>query len=61
MKEDEINAVQMVRLIREAHYKVLKGKNREDRKAFYRAKAEKLHFWLNAKRESQTGACRTRG
>ena len=38
-KPKTIDAVRMVRQIRDAHYEALKGKSREDRVAFYNSKA----------------------
>jgi hypothetical protein len=42
MKKTTINAVEMVRRIRDAHYEQLRGKNAEEWMAFYRDKAHLL-------------------
>jgi len=42
MKKTTINAIEMVRRIRDAHYEQLRGKSPEKRIAFYRAKARLL-------------------
>ncbi len=43
MKKDNIDAVEMTRRIRDAHYQQLKGKTYRERIEFYRMKAQKLH------------------
>ncbi len=43
METTNIKAVELVRRIRDNHYEQLKDKTREERMAFYRAKAQALH------------------
>ena len=43
METTRIKAVELVRRIRDNHYEQLKDKTREERIAFYRAKAQALH------------------
>lgn len=43
METSKINAVELVRRIRDNHYEQLKDKTRAERLAFYRAKAQALH------------------
>jgi hypothetical protein len=43
METTKIKAIELVRRIRDNHYEQLKDKTREERLAFYRAKAEALH------------------
>ena len=42
----KINALDMARQIRDAHYEQIKNSTHEERLAFYRAKAQKLHAEL---------------
>ena len=53
MKNTTINAVEMVRRIRDAHYEQLRGKSPEERIAFYRAKAHLLQAQLETQRQQQ--------
>jgi len=48
MTKIQINAVGMVRAIRDAHYELLKDKSPEERMAFYRKKARRFHANLPA-------------
>ena len=43
MPEPQIKAVEMVRSIREAHYEKLKDSSPQEKIAFFREKARKLH------------------
>ncbi|CAN2042440.1 hypothetical protein GMMP15_810026 [Candidatus Magnetomoraceae bacterium gMMP-15] len=43
MKKQNIKTIEMTRRIRDAHYKQLKCKTRQERIAFYRNKAKRLH------------------
>jgi hypothetical protein len=47
----EIRAVEMVRSIREAHYEKLKGLSPQEKIAFFRGKARKLHTELGRPEE----------
>lgn len=47
MTTTKIDAVAMVRAIRDAHYELLKNKTHAERIAFYRAKAEHLHAQMS--------------
>jgi len=53
MKKTTINAVEMVRRIRDAHYEQLRDKSPEERIAFYRAKARLLQAQVEAQRKQQ--------
>jgi len=53
MKKTTINAVEMVRRIRDAHYEQLRGKSPEERIAFYRAKARLLQAQVEMQRQQQ--------
>jgi hypothetical protein len=53
MKKTPINAVEMVRRIRDAHYEQLRGKSPEERIAFYRAKARLLQTRVESQRQQQ--------
>ena len=53
MKKIPINAVEMVRRIRDAHYEQLRGKSPEERIAFYRAKAHLLQAQVEMQRQQQ--------
>ena len=56
--QTKINAVELVRQIRDAHYESVKNKTHEERLAFYQAKAQELHrkveSTLHAHEESVT-------
>lgn len=56
MKKHEIKAVDLVRRIRDEQYERLKGKTREERRAFYRQQAEALHEKLGARQEKKRTA-----
>lgn len=56
MRNGEIKAVDFVRRIREEHYRRLKGKAPEERRAFYRQQAEALHEKLGVERERKRTA-----
>jgi hypothetical protein len=43
MPEPQIQAIQMVRTIRDAHYEKLKGRSPQEKIAFFREKARALH------------------
>ena len=53
MKKTPINAVELVRRIRDAHYEQLRGKSPEERIAFYRAKAHLLQAQVETQRQQQ--------
>ena len=53
MKKTTINAVEMVRRIRDAHYEQLRGKSPEERIAFYRAKAHLLQAQIETQRQQK--------
>jgi hypothetical protein len=53
MKKTPINAVEMVRRIRDAHYEQLRDKSPEKRIAFYRAKARLLQAQIETQRQQQ--------
>ena len=53
MKKTTINAIEMVRRIRDAHYEQLRGKSPEERIAFYRAKARLLQAQVEMQRQQQ--------
>ena len=53
MPEPNINAVEMVRRIREAHYARLKGMTPPEKIAFFRQKASALHVELGRHGEVQ--------
>lgn len=42
----DINAVEMTRRIRDAHFEQLQGKTPEEAMAFFREKAERVHALL---------------
>lgn len=44
MEKNNINAVKMVREIRDRHYKLLKGKSVDEQIAFYREKANRMRI-----------------
>ncbi|MBA3944786.1 MAG: hypothetical protein H0X37_09525 [Herpetosiphonaceae bacterium] len=48
-----INAVELVRRIRDQHYEELKDKTQEERIAFYRAKSQALHEKVRVVRPAQ--------
>ena len=50
MSEPDIRAVEMVRTIREAHYEQLKGLSPQEKIAFFREKARRLHADLGKPR-----------
>jgi hypothetical protein len=51
MPEPQIDAVAMVRSIREAHYEKLKDLSPEEKMAFFRTKARALHAELGKPEE----------
>ena len=51
MPEPQIKAVEMVRSIREAHYEKLKDLSPQEKVAFFREKARKLHAELGKPEE----------
>jgi len=53
MKKTTIEAVEMVRRIRDAHYEQLRGKSPEEQIAFYRAKACLLQDQVETPRQKQ--------
>jgi len=56
MKSGEIQAVEMVRRIREEQHRILKDKTPEERRAFYRQQARALHERLGFKRDEKQSA-----
>ncbi|HEX3130872.1 MAG TPA: hypothetical protein VH394_26290 [Thermoanaerobaculia bacterium] len=53
MREPDIRAVEMVRSIREAHYEQVKGLSPQEKIAFFREKARRLHSELGKPAELQ--------
>jgi hypothetical protein len=51
MRATKIDAVELVRGIREAHYTALQGKSAEEKIAFFREKARALHAELGRPEE----------
>lgn len=51
-KKKTFDAVKMVREIRDQHYEQTKDKTREERIAFYREKARRLHQQLEDQKEN---------
>ena len=51
MSEPQISAVEMVRRIRETHYEKLKDSSPQEKIAFFREKARKLHTELGRPEE----------
>lgn len=51
-KKKTFDAVKMVREIRDQHYEQTKDMSQEERVAFYREKAQKLHCQLSDQREN---------
>jgi hypothetical protein len=51
MKQTTIEAVEMVRRIRDAHYEQLRDKSQEEQIAFYRAKARSFQAEIAARRQ----------
>ena len=51
MPEPQIKAVEMVRRIRDAHYEQMKDLSPQEKIAFFRAKARKLHAMLGKPEE----------
>lgn len=43
MKNDEIDAVELVRQIRDEHHQAVQDQDPEQRRAFYRERATKVH------------------
>lgn len=43
MKETQIDAVELVRRIRDEHQEILKGRDAEKRRSFYQERARELH------------------
>ena len=60
METTEIKAIEMTRRIRDRHYEQLQGKTREDRVAFYRAKAQALHVKAQALLQGHRASAETR-
>jgi len=58
MQEPKINAVEMVRGIREAHYEKTKNLSTEDKIAFFREQARALHAELGLPEEIQSTSAR---
>jgi hypothetical protein len=58
MQELKINAVEMVRGIREAHYEKIKDLSTQDKIAFFREKARTLHAELGLSEEFQSTSAR---
>ena len=56
MKNDEIKAVEWVRRIRDEQHKALKDKTPEERRAFYRDRARRLHERLGVLSEEKQTA-----
>ncbi|MEA2604584.1 MAG: hypothetical protein QOF89_5576 [Acidobacteriota bacterium] len=56
MQELKINAVEMVRGIREAHYEKVKDLSAKDKIAFFREKARALHAELGIPEELPSAA-----
>jgi hypothetical protein len=59
MKKPEIDAVDLVRRIRDEHQKILEGRDPEERRSFYQEKARELHDRLRRTslvREDKTDA-----
>jgi len=56
MKNDEIKAVEWVRKVRDEQQKALKGKTQEQRRAFYRDRARRLHDRLGVSSEEKQTA-----
>ena len=52
-KKKTFDTVKMVRQIRDRHHQQLEGKSREDRLAFYREKARKLHQELDEEKRKE--------
>jgi hypothetical protein len=53
-KKKTFDAVKMVREIREKHHRQLQGKTKEERLAFYRKRARKLHKELDGHKGKET-------
>jgi len=53
MKKDEIKAVEWVRKVRDEQREALKGKSSEQRRAFYRDRARRLHERLDVSSEKR--------
>ncbi len=58
MAKNEIKAVEMVRRIRDRHYKLLKGKTAQERIAFYREQARRMN--VEAQQISQSKLAETK-
>jgi hypothetical protein len=56
MKKDEIKAVEWVRKVRDEQREALKGKSSEQRRAFYRDRARRLHERLGVSKENRQHA-----
>jgi hypothetical protein len=56
MKKTTIRAVEMTRRIRDKQYEQLKDKPREQRLAFYQAKAQALHAKVRALLQTHTSS-----
>jgi len=52
----EIKAVEMVRKIRDEHYRILKGKSFEERQAFYRQKSRSLRAKISRTLKKQVAS-----
>lgn len=53
-KKKTFDAVKMVREIREKHHRRLQDKTKEERLAFYRKQAHKLHKELDGQKGKET-------
>ena len=53
MKSDEIRAVDLVRRIRNEQHEAVKGKSAEERRAFYRERARRVHERLGIRTEEK--------
>lgn len=53
MKKGEVKAVEFVRRIRDEYYEQLKEKSPEERREFYRKRAEELHKDLKRTTEAK--------
>jgi hypothetical protein len=53
-KKKTFDAVEMVREIRDQHYQETKNMTTEERVAFYREKAQKLHRQLDEEADSKS-------
>lgn len=56
MKKAEIKAVELVRRIRDEQHEALKDKTAEERRAFYRERARRVHERLGVTTEETAGA-----